>query len=212
MDKQLCKAGFIAAAVLAVTSCSTAPKPSATETKVVAEAKKEPPKPSGPVAAQTAFYEMYKPARSWATDVMPLSLVSGEATAVKNVDGKAAVWTAVFVSSSRREARTFTYSTVDDGEIILRGVSAGGAQAWSGATAHSKPFQSTEFLVNSDAAFKTAATKAEAWLKKNPDKKWGMALGSSSRFPRPVWFILWGNTKSGYAAYVDATTGILGPK
>ena len=164
MDKQLFITIAAVAAVLALTACSESPKPGATETKAAVETKKEPPKPPEPVAAQTAFYEMYKPARTWATDLLPLSLSSNELASLKNEDGKAAMWTAVFVSPSRREARTFFYSVVSEGQTVTKGVSAGGSQAWSGPTATSRPFQTTEFVINSDAAYKTAYAKAEPWL------------------------------------------------
>jgi hypothetical protein len=36
-----------------------------------------------------------------------------------------------------------------------------------------------------------------------------MTLGNSARFPAPVWYIIWGTPKSGFAAYVNATTGAL---
>jgi hypothetical protein len=195
------------AAVLAWTACSNAPEPSAAETKTAAEAKKEPPKPPEPVTAQTAFYEMYKPARAWAADLLPLSLASGEVPSLQNEGGKAAMWTAVFVSPSRREARTFFYSAADNGQV-LKGVSAGGAQSWSGATPRSRPFQTTDFIVNSDAAYTAALAKAGAWVKRHPGKKPAFFLGSSAKYPQPVWFVLWGTTKSGYGVYVNATTGI----
>jgi len=197
--------------VAALVACSEAPKP-ATPEKPAAEVKKEPPKPPEPVAAQTAFYEMYKPARTWATDLLPLSLASGEVPSLKNEGGKAAMWTAVFVSPSRREARTFYYSAVNEGETILKGVTAGGAQAWSGATPKSQPFQTTEFVINSDAAYQTAMAKAESWVKKHPSKKPALYLGKTSKFPRPVWLVIWGTPKDGYAVYIDATTGIVNPK
>jgi hypothetical protein len=212
MDKKLLITLTAAAAVLALSACSESPKPGAIETKAAVETKKEPPKPPEPVAAQTAFYEMYKPARTWATDLLPLSLSSNELPGMKNEDGKAWMWTAVFVSPSRREARTFFYSVVSEGETVTKGVSAGGSQAWSGQTAASRPFQTTEFVVNSDAAYKTAYAKAEAWVKEHPEKTASMFLGSSAKFPSPVWFIIWGTTKSGYAVYVDATTGIVNSK
>jgi len=207
-DKRFPIAVSALAAVLAWTACSEAPQPAATETKTAAEAPKEPPGPPEPVTAQTAFYEMYKPARSWATDLLPLSLASGEVPNLKGGEGKAAMWSAVFVSPSRREARTFYYSVVDSGENIRKGVTAGGSQEWSGTTARSRPFQTTEFMVNSDAAYQTALTKAGAWVKKHPDKKPAFLLGSSAKFPQPVWYIIWGTPKSGYAVYVNATTGI----
>lgn len=201
----------IAAAFLTLTACSEAPKPAATEKSAAVETKKEPPKPPEPVTGQTAFYEMYKPARTWATDLLPLSLASGEIASLKNEGGKAAMWTAVFVSPSRHEARTFHYAAVDNGEQISKGVSAGGAEPWSGATAKSKPFQTQDFLINSDAAYNTAVEKAGAWLKEHPDMKPAFFLGSSAQFQRPVWLVIWGTTKSGYAAYIDATTGTVNP-
>jgi hypothetical protein len=207
-DKKILITVSVLAAVLDWTACSNAPKSITAETKTVAEAKKEPPKPPEPVAAQTAFYEMYKPARTWATDLLPLTLVSNEVSSLKNQGGKAAMWTAVFVSPSRRQARTYFYSVVDEGESIRRGVSAGSLQPWSGPTPQSRPFQTTEFIVNSDAAYQAALAKAGAWVKSHQDKKLAFFLFSSAKYPQPAWLLLWGTTKSGFAVYVDATTGI----
>ena len=208
MHKKLLIAVTAVAAVVAMTACSEAPTPTEIK-KAQVETKQETAKPSEPVAAQTAFYEMYKPARTWAPDLLVLSLISNEVPSMKSVDGKFPMWTAVFVSPSRREARTFTYSVIDDGANIRKGVNVGGAEPWSGATAKSSPFQTTGFAVNSDAAYKAAYAKAEAWVKMHPGKKVAFSLGSAARFPAPVWFIIWGDTKSGYGVYVNATTGSL---
>jgi hypothetical protein len=212
MDRQIFISGIATVALLALTACSETPKPTATETKAAAEKKDEPPKPPEPVAAQTAFYEMYKPARAWASDLLPLSLSSGEVSSLKNEGGKAATWTAVFVSPGRQEARTFFYSVVNDGQTISKGVTAGGVQPWSGPTPKSRPFQINQFVVNSDAAYNTALAKAGAWVKQHPGKKVAFALGSTARFPSPVWLVMWGNNQLGYAVYVDATTGIANPR
>jgi hypothetical protein len=206
MHKKILMAATAVAAVMAMTACSEAPTPTEIK-KAGVETKQEPAKPPEPVAAQTAFYEMYKPARTWAPDLLALSLTSNEVPSMKGEDGKSPMWTAVFVSPSRREARTFTYSVVDDGATIHKGVNVGGAEPWSGATPKSAPFQTTGFVVDSDAAYKTAYAKAEAWVKKHPGKKVAFSLGSAARFPAPVWFIIWGDTKSGYAVYVNATLG-----
>ena len=46
------------------------------------------------------------------------------------------------------------------------------------------------------------------WLKKNPDKQpSSFQLGNTYRFQAPVWYLVWGDQKSGYVAYVDANTG-----
>ena len=191
------------AAVLVLSSCSETP--ATTESKV-AEVKKD--LPPEPVAGQSAFYQMYKPASEWATDLMPLSLAGNDIEGIKSENGKYPMWTAVFVSPSKREARTFFYSVVDHGSDVHKGVTIGGPESWSGPTAKSRPFQNSQFNTNSDAAYKAAAEKAAAWLQKNPDKKLSMVLTSTSHFPGPVWYVLWGDHKSGYDIFIDATTGL----
>lgn len=169
---------------------------------------KEAPKPAEPISGSSAFYEMYKPARQWAPDIQALSLVSGEIPEMKNADGKAAVWTATFVSPSQRAARTFTYSVASSG-TIQKGVSATPDQAWTGATKNSKPFQISDFKVDSDEAYKTAFEKAQEWVTKNPNKKLSMMLASADRFPTPAWSFMWGDSKAGYRVFVNALTGKL---
>ena len=207
MDKQLLKTVVALAAALVLAACSEAPKPAAPSAKTEAEPEKKAPEPTGPIAARTAFFEMYKPARAWAADLLPLSLTSGEVAGIVNAGGKAGLWTAVFVSPSRREARTFTYAVADQGGTIHKGVSAEVAQPWTGATAKSRPFQVTGFAVNSDDAYKAALAKASAWVRAHPGRKVSMTLVNDPRFPAPAWYVLWGNRGSGYLAFVNAVTG-----
>ena len=200
--ENLARSSVVVAAILILGACSNP----TTETKP-AEAKKEAETPAEPVSGKTAFWQMYTPAHAWASDLMPLSVTAGEVEGKKNEDGKAWMWTAVFVSPSRHEARTLTYSAVDQKPKHSKGVTMGGAQVWSGATRDSQPFQTNQVAVDSDAAFKTALEKAGSWVKSNPDKTWAITLVSAARFPAPVWYILWGDQKSGYRAFVNATTG-----
>src|SRR5581483_1453145 len=190
-------------AVLLLAACSEAP--TTPETKTEAAPKQE--APAGPVTAKTAFFEMYKSARAWAPDFMLLSMDSNEVPGITSADGKYGMWTAVLVSPSRKEARTFTYSVVSSGNDIHKGVDVTLAQGWSGATPNSRPFQTMDFSTDSDAAYKVAYAKAESWVKQHPDKKVAFTLGNASRFPTPVWYIVWGNKSSGYSVLVSATTG-----
>ena len=206
MNKQVLLTATAVVAGLVLSACSEAPK---TTAKVEIEAKKEPAKAPEAVTAQTAYYAMYKPARTWATDLLALSLVSGEVPNIKNEDGKAGLWTAIFVSPSRKEARSFTYAVANSGGDIRKGVNVSNALLWTGATKTSKAFSNGEFVVDSDAAYKAAFEKAAGWLKKHPNQKASLRLGNASRFAAPVWYVMWGTTKNGYAALVNATTGAI---
>jgi hypothetical protein len=206
MNKKVLLTAPVMVATLVLSACSEAPK---TAAKVETEAKQEPAKAPEAVTAQRAFYEMYKPARAWATDLLALSVTSGEVPNIKNEDGKAGLWTAIFVSPSRKEARSFTYAVVGNGADIRKGVNVSDALLWGGATPTSKPFSNSEFTVDSDAAYKAAFEKAAGWLKGHPNQKATFRLGNASRFAAPVWYVMWGTSKNGYAALVNATTGAI---
>jgi hypothetical protein len=204
MNHKVLFTSTVMVAALALSACSEAPKPAA---KDATEAKTEPAKAPEAVTAQLAFYEAYKPARTWATDLLALSVSSGEVPNIKNEGGKAGLWKIIFVSPSRKEARTFTYAVADSGDI-RKGITISDALPWAGATTTSSTFANSEFAVDSDAAYKTAVGEADAWLKKHPDEKApSLRLGNASRFAAPVWYIMWGTSKNGYAALVNATTG-----
>jgi|SRR5579871_304669 len=190
-------------AVLVLAACSEPPK--TTDTKAEEAPKQE--APAGPVTAKTAFYEMYKPARAWAPDFMLLTMTSNDVPGIASTGGKFGMWTAVLVSPGRSEARTFTYAVASSGTDIHKGLDATPAQSWSGPTPNSAPFQTMDFSTDSDAAYETAYKKAESWVKQHPDKKVAFTLGNASRFPTPVWYILWGSRSSGYSVLVSATTG-----
>jgi hypothetical protein len=209
MDKNFLKAVCIVG-VLGLTACSSEPaKTTAEKTDTEAAAKKAPAGPPEPVTGKTAFYEMYTPAHSWAADLLPLSLKSGEVKGVKNADGKAGQWTAVFASPSLHSSRTYAYAVAEELPFILKGVKVVSTDSWAGPTAAAMTFQTGDFTIDSDAAYKTAAAKASDWLKdkENADKPVAMSLGAATRFPAPVWYILFGNSKSGFQVFVNASTG-----
>lgn len=207
MNKNIFRA-VLAVAVVGLAACSSEPAKT-TEVKTDTEAAKKPAGPPEPVTGKTAFYEMYTPAHAWAPDLQPLSLRSGEVAGVKNADGKAGFWTAVFGSPSQHAARTYTYSVADQLPNITKGVKAEGTETWSGPTANLMTFQTSDFTIDSDAAYKIAAEKAAAWLKEgeNAQKSVTLSLGAAERFPAPVWYVLFGDTKSGFFSYINATTG-----
>lgn len=208
MDKNLLKAVFVVAAI-GLSACSSEPAKTTEATATDAATTKAPAGPPEPVTAKTAFYEMYTPAHAWAADLLPISLKSGEITGVKSAEGKAGFWTAVFVSPGMHSARTYTYAVADQLPNITKGVKAEGTEPWAGPTTAVMTFQTSDFTTDSDAAYKTAAAKAADWLKdaENAAKPVTFTLGAASRFPAPVWYILFGNSKSGFAVTINASTG-----
>jgi len=178
------------------------PKPA--EKKAVV---KKPAIPEGPITALTAYYDVYKTARTLAPDIQTASIAGVNVDGVKSGEGKFVQWKIVFVSASKQEAYTYIYSTVEQGNI-LRGANSQGAMKWAGANQNAAPFANSDFSVDSDAAFKAAAEKASEWLAKNADKPiTEFAMGNATSFPNPMWFVQWGDKKGGYQAYVNASTG-----
>ncbi len=201
-----CAAGMAGLAILLFAGCSRSNvQPAGTQSSQAAAKAEAPPQI---VPGKTAFWPMYKAAHGWASDVIVLRLTAKELTGYKNQDGKAGMWEAVFASPSLHQYRTYTYSIADVPPNIFKGVDAGLAMNWGGITRDAMPVDLSLFNVDSDAAYKAAAGDAAEWLKKNPDKEvTTLEVGDTSRFNAPVWYVMWGAKKAGYAAFVDANTG-----
>jgi len=196
------KAAVLAGA-LVLASCSQPPKPAAVD------GAKETAEPAVPVSGKTAFWEMYKSAYAWARDATPLALESKKSGGVKDEAGNFGMWSATFGSLSRREARTFSYSVVKSPPDIYKGVTIGKSLPWSGPTREALHFQTADLVVDSDAAYKTASAQAAPWLKKHPGVEASLTLGNAARFHGPVWYVLWGDKKTGYSVYVDSKSGVV---
>jgi hypothetical protein len=206
--KAVCKrfaAGAMAFAVVVMVGCNQSATPAASEGTTAAA-------PAGPpalVTAKTAFNAMYTSAFKWAPDVVLLSINPKDVTGFTNGDGKAAMWEAGFASASLHKYRVDDYAIVTVLPSIHKGGMAGLPMQWGGPSRDVMPIEISSFSVDSDTAYKAAAAEAADWLKKNPDKKLStIALGNTYRFQMPVWYVLWGDPKTGgYVAYVDANSG-----
>jgi hypothetical protein len=151
---------------------------------------------------------MYKSARDWAPDVEVLRLDAKEVPGFKNEAGKAAMWEATFASPGKRESRAYSYAIADALPDVHKGVAAALEAPWGGETRDVMPVDLALFNVDSDAAYAAASAAATDWLKKNPDKPLAvMELGDTYKFQAPVWYLMWGNKKSGYVGLVDAASG-----
>lgn len=192
-----------AALALVLTSCSEAPP---------AAEKKEPEKALEPVTGQSALYKMYQVARSWAPDAKVLKMNSMPLSEVPTVPpGKAAAWQATFTSEARNQARSYTYSIVEDlPNNLHKGVFAGLEEGWSGPRGVNTPFLIAAVKADTDAAYKAALVEAADYDKKNPGKPITLLLERTQKFPDPVWRVVWGESvgTSNFSIYVDASTGL----
>ena len=200
-----------AVAMLLLAGCLEKTKAPVTDESKTARAPAGPPEP---VAAKTAFWPMYTAARHWSTDIVILRLTPKEVPGFKNEAGKAAMWEAMFASPSLHQYRVYSYAIAYSKPDIFKGVTAGLRVPWNGVTRDAMPVELTSFNVDSDVAYQAAAADGAAWLKKNPDKALSsFALGNTYRFQAPVWYLAWGDKKSGYVAVVNATSGdLISPK
>lgn len=191
-------------AIFFLSGCSEPSKPAASnETTTKAT---EPATPTGPVTGKTAYWPMYTAAYKWAPDLVLLRLSAKEG--VKIQGGKSNVWEATFGSPGKHEYRVFTYAVDAQPPDTRQGVTIGNSKPWGGVTRDVMAIQSSDIAVDSDAAYTAALADADAWIKKNPDKPLSnFQLGNGYSYPAPVWYIMWGEKKAGYASIVNATTG-----
>ena len=189
-----------AALALLLTACSTQPE--------TAE-KKQPPKPPEPTTGLTAVFHMYQVARTWSPDAQVLKMTSAHLSDIPEVPGKAPAWEATFTSANLGKSRTYTDSIIEDLPSLHKGVFAGLEEAFSGARGENKPFLIIAAKIDTDAAYKTALTKAAAYEKANPGKPITFLLEKITRFPDPTWRVIWGESvgTSNFSIFIDASTG-----
>jgi hypothetical protein len=188
------------ALVLLLTNCSEAPP---------TVAKKEPEKPE-PITGQSALFKMYTVARSWAPDALVLKVNTIALSEVPDVPrGKAAAWQATFTSSSRSQSRSYTNSIIEAQANLHKGVFGLLEEGWNGPRGETSPFLMAAVKIDTDAAYQTALGQAGDYDKKNPGKPVTFLLEKITKYPDPVWRVIWGESvgTSNFSVYVDASTG-----
>jgi hypothetical protein len=152
---------------------------------------------------------MYGSSRIWAADSMPLTVRSLNAPGIEPEPGKAGAWEVVFVSAMMGRARTYTWSAVE-AEGLHKGVFPGPQESWHAGP--NQPFSPSLLKVDTPDALDAATEAAAPYLKKpgkRPPVSYLLLQETASRFPNPVWRVLWGGTISSaeYTVSVDAMTG-----
>ncbi|HXB73506.1 MAG TPA: hypothetical protein VNY05_35035 [Candidatus Acidoferrales bacterium] len=176
-------------------------------------AKKEPEKLE-PVTGETALYRMFGMARTWASDAQVLQLMSIRISEfTQEVPGKAAAWQATFVSASKSQSRSYSYSIVESQGNLHKGAFAGPEESWSGPRGVATPFLIAAVKKDSDEAYHTAMSepksKAADYDKKSPGKPITILLEKTNKFPDPAWRVVWGESvgTSSFSVFVDASLG-----
>lgn len=175
-------------------------------------AEKKEPEKAEPITGQTALYRMYQSARTWAMDAQVLKLTSLHITEAPDgppASGAEPAWMATFVSASKNEQRSYTYSVVEGQGNMHKGVFAGSSESWSGPRGVDSPFLIAAVKVDTDAAYKTALEKGADYDKKYPGKPITYLLEKTTKHPDPAWRVLWGENaqSSNFSVLVDASTG-----
>ncbi len=192
------RAAVLAASAVLWTACSSGPPP----------APKKPAEPPKPVTGLSAIFKMYQLARTWAPDAMPLRAQSHLIPSVKPEPGKAAVWTATFVSESKKRQKTYSFSVIE-GDGWHKDAFAQQDESWMGATRQSQPFRIEALKVDTEKAWDTAVKKSAEYMKKNPNTPVFFQVEYGDRFPNPAWRVVWGESisQSNYSIFVDSVSG-----
>ena len=143
-----------------------------------------------------------------APDVQGLLLESIDLPDTVGEKGSYPAWRAVFISPSKMQAKTITYSIKEAYGNLHKGIFKGPDEGWSPG-GEAKPWVLSAFKIDSDAAYRVALGKSADYVRDNPDVPIRMLLEWTDRRPNLVWRVYWGQSlaTSGYSVFVDASTG-----
>jgi hypothetical protein len=169
----------------------------------------EPEKPPEPVTGLTAFHRMFMTARTWAADVQGVSMRNIPLEQVKAEPGTSGAWEATFVSASKGQAKTFTYSVVEAGGNLHKDVFAGLAENWTGPRGQQQVWPIQALKKDSTTAWEVALEHSKDYAAKNKDKPISFLLEQTPRHPELVWRVIWGESvaRSNYSVLVGASSG-----
>ncbi len=159
---------------------------------------------------RTAFYEMYRTARTWAPDAKPYRVQSSATKDAPGTDGKAEVWMAWFASPSKREVKPYTWCGGTGENLPERGVSFGPVDTFNPSNTSTQPFDVNFLKQDSDAAYKTAQEKGgEALEKKSPGTPVVYILDWDGKANELIWHVIYGEAAQDYKLKiaVNASTG-----
>ncbi len=205
LSKTVFSFSLLAPALLLTPGCSSGPAPARK-----AEAKK----PAQPVGGQSAIFQMYQVARTWAPDAQLLKLENGNISEVPPQPGKYGLWRAVFISETRRVKRDWQYAAADSEGGVIQGVRPG-TETMYARNPQVHPFAIQEVKIDTTAALETAMQEVEKdkdmkkVLAENKDLPVQFLLEWTGPSPKPAWRVIFGPSisTSKFSIFVDAGTG-----
>jgi len=186
---------------MTMTGCGDAP---------TAETKPKTEPPSEPITGRQAFQMTYPSARTWAADCQPIRMRSMNLPKPPSTNGKAGAWQIDYVSQARGRQRSYTWSAIEGGGSLHKGVFGTQEEAWGGAHGQEQPFVASALKIDTPDAWVTAIGKSGEYLNKPGVKpRVNFMLALTSRYPDPAWRVFWGESVSAaeWSVFIDATTG-----
>lgn len=205
LSRTILSLSLLAPVLLITAGCSTEQAPAK---KAAAK------KPAEPVSGQSAIFQMYQVARTWAPDAQLLKLENGNMAEVAPQPGKYGLWRAVFISDSKKVKRDWQYAAADGDGGIIKGVRAGAESGYI-RNPQVHPFAIQEVKIDTTAALETAMAEAEKdkdmkkVLAENKDLPVQFLLEWTGTSPKPTWRVIFGASvsTSKFSIIVDAGTG-----
>jgi hypothetical protein len=179
-----------------------------------APAKKAPKKIPEAVTGQSAIFQIYQLARTWAPDAQLLRLENGDIPETKAQPGKYGLWRAMMVSNSKKMKRDFVFSASDSDGGIIKGVRAGSETSYI-QNVQIHEFAIQEVKTDTPAALETALKEVEKskdmkkYLAENPDLPVQYLLEWTGTNAKPQWRVIFGPSisQSKFSFFIDAYTG-----
>jgi hypothetical protein len=173
------------------------------------EAKPEPKTPEL-LTARAAFQKVFIAARNYAPDVKPFRIESTPTSDANGHDGKSAIWTASFASTTRRAVKPFIWSGSIAADAPSRGVSPGNEDVYNPSNSSTQVFDVAFLKIDSDQAFDVAQKHGgEKVLEKDPSLPVIYICDWNHNTNELIWHVIYGNSReeAKLTVVVNASSG-----
>lgn len=166
-----------------------------------------------PISGQSAIFQTFQVARTWAPDAMLIKVENGDIPEAKPQPGKYGLWRATYVTESKKQKRDYVYAAADS-DGVVKGARAGADSSYT-PSPQLHPFAVQEVRVDTVAAYETAMKEVagdkslQKILDENKDLPVQYQLEWTGNAPKPQWRVIFGATvsQSKFSILIDANSG-----